>query len=108
MFRGDDGLDELTTTGHSHIWEVTRGAVTEHDLNPAELGIARAELSDLVGGDPAVRHVAQKARLARIAHDDLGPLLPAGRAAVAVEVRHRLQRALDGVELFLGENFADA
>ncbi len=51
VFRGDDGLDELTTTGHSHIWEVSRGAVTEHDLDPLELGIARAELSDLLGGD---------------------------------------------------------
>jgi len=52
VFRGDDGLDELTTTGHSHIWEVSRGAVTEHDLDPLDLGIRRAEISELVGGDP--------------------------------------------------------
>ncbi|MCU1421553.1 MAG: trpD, partial [Microbacteriaceae bacterium] len=52
VFRGDDGLDELTTTGHSHIWEVSRGSVTEHDLDPLELGIARASISDLLGGDP--------------------------------------------------------
>lgn len=52
VFRGDDGLDELTTTGHSHIWEVSRGAVTEHDLDPLDLGIARAEVSALLGGDP--------------------------------------------------------
>ena len=52
VFRGDDGLDELTTTGHSHIWEVSRGSVTEHDLDPLELGIPRAEVADLVGGDP--------------------------------------------------------
>ncbi|NRD26101.1 anthranilate phosphoribosyltransferase [Frigoribacterium sp. VKM Ac-2836] len=51
VFRGDDGLDELTTTGHSHIWEVTGGSVTEHDLDPLELGIPRARISDLVGGD---------------------------------------------------------
>jgi anthranilate phosphoribosyltransferase len=60
VFRGDDGLDELTTTGHSHIWEVSRGAVTEHDLDPAELGIPRAELADLVGADP--EHNASIAR----------------------------------------------
>ncbi|NQW85855.1 MULTISPECIES: anthranilate phosphoribosyltransferase [unclassified Frigoribacterium] len=53
VFRGDDGLDELTTTGHSHIWEVTGGSVTEHDLDPLELGIPRAIISDLVGGDAA-------------------------------------------------------
>lgn len=51
VFRGDDGLDELTTTGHSRIWEVSRGSVTEHDLNPLDLGIKRAELSSLRGGD---------------------------------------------------------
>jgi anthranilate phosphoribosyltransferase len=52
VFRGDDGLDELTTTGHSHIWEVSRGLVTEHDLDPRDLGITRATMQQLVGGDP--------------------------------------------------------
>jgi len=53
VFRGDDGLDELTTTGHSHVWEVSRGLVTEHDIDPRDLGIARATMSQLVGGSPA-------------------------------------------------------
>lgn len=53
VFRGDDGLDELTTTGHSHVWEVSRGSVTEHDLDPADLGIPRARIDDLRGGDAA-------------------------------------------------------
>ena len=53
VFRGDDGLDELTTTGHSHLWEVSRGRVVEHDLNPADLGLARARLDDLRGGSPS-------------------------------------------------------
>lgn len=52
VFRGDDGLDELTTTGHSHIWEVSRGAITEHDLDPRELGVPRAQMADLLGGSP--------------------------------------------------------
>ena len=60
VFRGDDGLDELTTTGHSHIWEVSRGSVTEHDLDPLELGIPRASISDLLGADP--QHNAGVAR----------------------------------------------
>ncbi|MCY7290452.1 MAG: anthranilate phosphoribosyltransferase [Cryobacterium sp.] len=51
VFRGDDGLDELTTTGHSHVWEVSRGLVTEHDIDPRDLGIRRASISELVGGD---------------------------------------------------------
>ncbi|WBU38714.1 anthranilate phosphoribosyltransferase [Homoserinibacter sp. YIM 151385] len=53
VFRGDDGLDELTTTGHSHVWEVSRGSVTEHDLDPADLGIPRARIEELRGGDAA-------------------------------------------------------
>lgn len=52
VFRGDDGLDELTTTGHSRIWEVSRGALTEHDLDPRDIGIPRAKLEDLLGGTP--------------------------------------------------------
>jgi anthranilate phosphoribosyltransferase len=52
VFRGDDGLDELTTTGHSRIWEVTRGDVHEHDLDPRDLGIRVADLSELLGGSP--------------------------------------------------------
>jgi anthranilate phosphoribosyltransferase len=51
VFRGDDGLDELTTTGHSHIWEVSRGSVKEHDLNPRDLGIRTASIDELRGGD---------------------------------------------------------
>ncbi|MGP6171738.1 anthranilate phosphoribosyltransferase [Microbacterium sp. A196] len=52
VFRGDDGLDELTTTGHSRIWEVSRGDIHEHDLDPRDLGIPTAELADLIGGSP--------------------------------------------------------
>jgi anthranilate phosphoribosyltransferase len=53
VYRGDDGIDKLTTTGHSHIWEVSRGFVTEHDLDPADLGIPRADIQSLLGADPA-------------------------------------------------------
>jgi anthranilate phosphoribosyltransferase len=53
VFRGDDGLDELTTTGHSHMWEVSLGTVKEHDLDPRDLGIQRARIDQLVGGDAA-------------------------------------------------------
>ena len=51
VFRGSDGLDELTTTGTSHIWQVSGGVVTEFDVDPADLGLPRASVADLVGGD---------------------------------------------------------
>jgi anthranilate phosphoribosyltransferase len=70
VFRGDDGLDELTTTGHSHIWEISRGLVTEHDLDPRDLGIARSKMSDLIGGDP--RHNADVVR--RVLAGEQGPV----------------------------------
>jgi anthranilate phosphoribosyltransferase len=60
VYRGDDGIDKLTTTGHSHIWEVSRGFVTEHDLNPVELGIPVANISSLLGAD--AEHNAKVAR----------------------------------------------
>ncbi|MGL4256110.1 MAG: anthranilate phosphoribosyltransferase [Microbacterium sp.] len=53
VFRGDDGLDELTTTGHSRLWEVSRGDIHEHDLDPRDLDIPLAQIDDLLGGDPS-------------------------------------------------------
>jgi anthranilate phosphoribosyltransferase len=50
VFRGDDGLDELTTTGTSTVWTVAAGAVSVETFDPAVLGIARATLADLRGG----------------------------------------------------------
>jgi anthranilate phosphoribosyltransferase len=52
VYRGDDGIDKLTTTGHSHIWEVSLGSVTEHDLDPLDLGIPRADIQSLLGAGP--------------------------------------------------------
>lgn len=51
VFRGEDGLDELTTTGPSVIWEVTEEGIEEYEFDPTDLDIAPADLEDLVGGD---------------------------------------------------------
>ncbi len=51
VFRGSDGLDELTTTGPSQVWQVSGGVVTEFTLNPTDLGLKLASSSDLAGGD---------------------------------------------------------
>lgn len=53
VFRGDDGLDELTTTTTSSMWAVHDGIVSEHTVDPADYGLARATTEDLRGGDPA-------------------------------------------------------
>jgi anthranilate phosphoribosyltransferase len=53
VFRGDDGLDELTTTGTSTVWTVTGGQVRQSSFDPAALGLPRATLEDLRGGEAA-------------------------------------------------------
>jgi anthranilate phosphoribosyltransferase len=51
VVHGDDGLDELTTTTTSTIWRVQGGTVERLTLDPAAFGFARADLSELIGGD---------------------------------------------------------
>lgn len=53
VFRGNDGLDELTTTGTSTVWEVRDAQVTQTLFDPLEVGIPRATIDDLRGGDAA-------------------------------------------------------
>ncbi|SJN19185.1 Anthranilate phosphoribosyltransferase [Microbacterium esteraromaticum] len=89
VFRGDDGLDELTTTGHSRIWEVARGDIHEHDIDPRDIGIPTADISDLLGGAP--EHNARILR--RTLAGDKGAvrdivLLNAAAGIVAYELSH--------------------
>ena len=54
VFRGDDGLDELTTTGPSKVWEIRDGEVMELTFAPQDLGISLATVEQLRGGDAKV------------------------------------------------------
>jgi anthranilate phosphoribosyltransferase len=60
VFRGDDGLDELTTTTTSTVWMVTPEGVQQQQLNPADFGIKTASQEALIGGD-----AQQNAQVAR-------------------------------------------
>lgn len=51
VFRGDDGLDELTVTTTSSVWLVGGGGVSELRLDPTELGLPRHAAEDLRGAD---------------------------------------------------------
>lgn len=53
VFRGDDGLDELSTTATSHVWDVDGAGVRPSTIDPEALGFARARPADLAGGAPA-------------------------------------------------------
>ncbi|MBF4768995.1 anthranilate phosphoribosyltransferase [Nocardioides agariphilus] len=53
VFRGDDGLDELTTTTTSTVWVVHDGRVTTTTIDPGAFGLATASQDDLRGGGAA-------------------------------------------------------
>jgi anthranilate phosphoribosyltransferase len=100
VFRGDDGLDELTTTTTSHVWVVRDGAVREEVFDPRQIGIERVDPAALRGADAA--HNAEVAR--RLLAGEPGPvretvLLNAASALVAQEASDeplaaRLDRAV--------------
>ena len=60
VFRGFDGLDELTTTSPSDVWLVSDGRVHRTTLDPRDLGLSPSAPADLQGG-PA-EHNAQVVR----------------------------------------------
>src|SRR5205809_4256926 len=45
LFRGEDGLDELTTTGSSTVFDVKDGSPRERHLDPRSVGLARGRPS---------------------------------------------------------------
>ncbi|MFI9232158.1 anthranilate phosphoribosyltransferase [Streptomyces rimosus] len=51
VFRGDDGLDELTTTATSKVWVVRDGAVREETFDPRDVGIDLVPVEALRGAD---------------------------------------------------------
>ena len=53
VVRGDDGLDEITTTTTTSVWVVDGGAVRRERVDPAALDIPAARREDLRGGDAA-------------------------------------------------------
>jgi anthranilate phosphoribosyltransferase len=51
VVHGIDGLDEITITGPTRVAEVRDGMVRSYEVTPEELGLKRASLQDISGGD---------------------------------------------------------
>jgi anthranilate phosphoribosyltransferase len=51
VVHGSDGLDEITITGESKISEVNKGEVRTYYVTPENLGIERAPVSAIYGGN---------------------------------------------------------
>jgi anthranilate phosphoribosyltransferase len=114
VFRGDDGLDELTTTTTSRMWLVHEGEVVETTVDPAHFGIPAGTAEGLRGRDAAYN--AEVVR--RLLAGDRGPVrdavvLNAG-AALAVHaaedgsVDDRLKAGIDRAEQALDSGAAQA
>ena len=69
VFYGHDGLDELSTTTTSTVFELRDGEVRTYAVDAAELGVPRAAPEALRGGDAATN--ADLAR--RVLDGDAGP-----------------------------------
>tara|TARA_Y100000996_G_scaffold389650_1_gene350224 strand:+ start:2126 stop:3121 length:996 start_codon:yes stop_codon:yes gene_type:complete len=53
VFHGEDGLDEITTTTNTKVFQfINRGEINCYEINPNELEMPLSNLSDLKGGSP--------------------------------------------------------
>ncbi|MBW1601644.1 anthranilate phosphoribosyltransferase [Streptomyces sp. JJ66] len=70
VFRGDDGLDELTVTSTSTVYVVRNGAVRQETFDPRDVGVELVPIEALRGADAA--HNAEVAR--RLLAGERGPV----------------------------------
>ena len=91
------GLDEITTTGETHVAEWRDGSVRLFNVTPEAVGLPRASLNDLIGGDPAVNAQAIRDLLAGRAgaYRDIVLL----NTAAALLVSDKVETLREGVEL---------
>ncbi len=89
VVRGEDGLDEISTTALTRVWDVTDGTLRDQLLDVRELGIARVSPDLLRGGDRVRNATLLRAALAAAGDpatmsDDDAPRIAAIRDAVLV------------------------
>jgi anthranilate phosphoribosyltransferase len=91
------GMDELTTTAETEVAEWRDGGVRLFTVTPEAVGLARAALADLQGGDPAANAEALRTVLAGQAgaYRDIVLL----NAAAALVVADKVETLRDGVVL---------
>lgn len=107
VVHGADGLDELSISGPSRVWELRDGQIAEYELDPALLGLPRAALADLAGGDRAANAAITRAVLA----GEPGPrrdvvLLNAAAALVAADFAGELREGLELARRAVDEGWA--
>jgi anthranilate phosphoribosyltransferase len=63
VVHGSDGIDEITTTGPTHVAQIDGGKVTTFEVTPGDAGLATARPEDLKGGDAKTNAAAITALL---------------------------------------------
>jgi anthranilate phosphoribosyltransferase len=109
VVHGEDGMDELTTTGLNHAALVDAGEVRVMTIDPIALGLKKASVSDLVGGSPTKNAKTTRAILA----GEKGPardivLLNAAAALWVVEAVPTLEQGLVRAARSIDEGAATA
>lgn len=103
VMHGGDGLDELTTTGVSHVVEYKDGAISALEVTPADAGIAVAKPEDLKGGTPEENAAALRTLLDGeagayrdiVVYNAAAALLVAGKASDLREGAEQAAAAID-------------
>ncbi|MBI3676524.1 MAG: anthranilate phosphoribosyltransferase [Proteobacteria bacterium] len=85
VVHGSDGLDELTTTGVTHVAALEGGKVSLREISPEEIGVKRVALAELKGGDVQENSDALRGLLsgAKGAYRDIVLLNAAASLAIA-------------------------
>jgi anthranilate phosphoribosyltransferase len=63
VVHGSDGLDEITTTGPTHVAELSSGKVKLFDISPADVGLKQSKPGELKGGEAIYNAEALRAVL---------------------------------------------
>jgi len=97
VVHGADGMDELTTTGPSHVAEIRDGRIRTYTTEPETLGLRRASPEALRGRDTAFNADAVR----RVLCGEQGPFsdLAALNAAAALIAAERAENLKDGIAL---------
>jgi anthranilate phosphoribosyltransferase len=92
-----EGLDEMTTTGVTHVAEWRNGGMRLFNVTPEAVGLPRASLADLAGGDPTANAEAIRALLGGA----VGPYrdIVLLNAAAALLVADKVETLRDGVAM---------
>ena len=107
VVRGRDGLDELSTTAPSDVWELRDGGIFHHTVDPAAFGLAPARAEDLVGGEAALNADCLRRLLDGRpgAHRDI-VVLNAAAALVVAEVCDALEEGLQAASASIDDGGA--